>query len=283
MVAVPSNSSHDRCPHLGLGDDETTAFAFSSRWNHCYKAEPIAVPSLEHQRLVCLGEYHACPVFLRDKKGTFPESLREKIKKRRPLGVYFGIIILLAFISVVLLNYFGVLAFPTLDVPDVFPSATTVVIQTKTAVRDMATETPSPTKTALPDATNTMAPPVSLCAYPFDSVIGNEQRFVVHQVVAGENISVLALQHESAPEALGAVNLGLEPPLRAGTVIVIPIRTESIDALFPLRAVQVDESDLSIKEMAEKLGVDVADMMELNYQDASCRDFQGWLLIPAGE
>ena len=282
MVAAPSISSHDHCPHLGLGDDETTAFAFSSRWNHCYKAEPIAVPSLEHQRLICLDDYNACPVFLRKEKGVFPESLHEKVQKKRSLGIYFGVVLLLVFVAFISLNYFGVLTLPSWDVPDVFPSATIVVTPTNTAVRDVMTNTPSPTKTALPDVTNTVAPPESLCAYPFDSVIGHEQRFIVHQVVAGENMSVLALQHQSVPEAISAVNRGLEPPLRAGTIIVIPLGAGNVDALFPLQAVQVDEGDLSIKEMADKLGVDVADMMELNYQDASCRDFHGWLLIPAG-
>ena len=96
-------------------------------------------------------------------------------------------------------------------------------------------------------------------------------------------MSVLALRHRSMSEAIIAVNQGLTLPLEAGTVIVIPVEAQNTTALAPLYAVQVDETDISIKELADLLGVELADMMALNYQDATCRNFQGWLILPVTE
>lgn len=53
-----------RCPLLGTPADPTTAFAFPSDGNHCFKTEKPVPISGAHQEAFCLnGHYVACPIY----------------------------------------------------------------------------------------------------------------------------------------------------------------------------------------------------------------------------
>jgi hypothetical protein len=65
------------CPYLGLHDDRSTALAYPSPWNYCYRATRPAPVLVSHQAEVCLcSRYADCPVMLSSKPGRFPRSLR---------------------------------------------------------------------------------------------------------------------------------------------------------------------------------------------------------------
>lgn len=277
-VNTPGNNVHGHCPHLGLKDDATTAFAFPSRWNHCYKAEPTAVPVLSYQRDTCLSDFGECPVFTRTKAAALPSGLREDVKKKHSKKLYL-VGNLLLFVGVLAaLFYFKALPFSQWELP--FSTATII-----------PSALPSPTKTPAPPTatplatleTKTPLPSVSMCAYPTDVSFGSQVQYSVHQVLAGENMSVIALHHESIPEVVQVVNPWLTIPLRGDEVIIVPVGAKSIEGLVPLQAVLLDESDLSVKDLADQLSVDVADLMAFNNLDANCSDFHGWVVIPVNE
>jgi hypothetical protein len=78
MIITNRNSTDlGHCPQLGLHDDSTTALAYPSPWNYCYRARrPVSV-LVSHQAEVCLcSRYVDCPVLLSKKPGRFPSSLR---------------------------------------------------------------------------------------------------------------------------------------------------------------------------------------------------------------
>jgi chromosome partitioning protein len=54
------------CPYFGLKDDMSTALAYPSEVNCCYRAKPKAVPKMEHQSIHCLTQKYVSCVMLRE-------------------------------------------------------------------------------------------------------------------------------------------------------------------------------------------------------------------------
>ncbi|HLO31260.1 MAG TPA: hypothetical protein VK249_19075 [Anaerolineales bacterium] len=76
-VTTSEPSWPQRCPYLGLHDDESTALAYASAWNYCYHANPPASILVSHQAEVCLcPQYVDCAVNLANEWGPMPRSLR---------------------------------------------------------------------------------------------------------------------------------------------------------------------------------------------------------------
>ena len=95
------------CPYLGLLDDSQTALSFPSAGNLCNHSKPLASPSLEYQRSVCLkGRRHTqCPVFTRSELAPLPPDIigspanklfsGKPIEKRALLMILLGCIVLI--------------------------------------------------------------------------------------------------------------------------------------------------------------------------------------------
>ena len=67
----------ERCPYLGLHDDNSTSLAYASPWNYCYHATPPASIRVEHQVEVCLSSHYVdCPVMRSNKWGRLSRHLR---------------------------------------------------------------------------------------------------------------------------------------------------------------------------------------------------------------
>jgi len=70
------------CPFLGLKDDVTTALAFPSELNCCYRASPNAVPRIEYQGTSCLTPNYLGCVLLRENRDVhMPTQLQEPARK----------------------------------------------------------------------------------------------------------------------------------------------------------------------------------------------------------
>lgn len=68
------------CPYLALHDDETTALAYPSPWNYCYRARPPASVHVTHQSETCLSaRYTECPLLQTEKRRRLPRHLRGKM------------------------------------------------------------------------------------------------------------------------------------------------------------------------------------------------------------
>jgi len=310
LLSVAPSLSADadkRCPHLGLPDDPATAHGFPSWWNSCHSVRPIASPNLSHQREVCLTTKHAfCPVFEAGKRKPLPKELRiRKVGPRRKLiGRWITVIVSLTFLIL------GGLIFSGYWVPSwvertsipawisrVIPHETitntpaealkteppTVVIKTATVTPEMniVSETPSLSEENIA-ATQTKIALAARCAFPLESPFGGVNRqFLLHEVIAGESMTILTERYETTQNAIEAVNYLFPSQLWAELVIIIPLNTTSTAGLPSFKPVLLDEEDISVEELAQKLLVPSAEIIEFNQLDPNCRSFQGWLLVPA--
>ena len=112
ILTKPETIRTERCPYLGLHDDDSTSLAYASPWNYCYHASPPAPISMEHQVQACLcAQYVVCPVLLSGKRGRFPRRLREKTRLRLGDVAWLLLLVALAAILVVLLFYGQLLPF----------------------------------------------------------------------------------------------------------------------------------------------------------------------------
>lgn len=69
----------ERCPYLGLHDDQSTSLAYPSAWNYCYHASPPASVLVSHQVEACLcPQYMDCALNHSNHWGRMPRSLRGK-------------------------------------------------------------------------------------------------------------------------------------------------------------------------------------------------------------
>ena len=102
-----------RCPYLGLHDDDSTSLAYASPWNYCYHAAPPASVLVSHQAEVCLGDRHAdCPVMLSNRWGRLPRPLRGKVEANLQKNgssswlLRLGVFLLLAIVLMLILFFY---------------------------------------------------------------------------------------------------------------------------------------------------------------------------------
>lgn len=70
------------CPFLGLKDDVSTALAYPSENNCCYRAKPNAVPRIEYQNASCLTpSYLGCVLLRQNLETPMPTHLQEPARK----------------------------------------------------------------------------------------------------------------------------------------------------------------------------------------------------------
>jgi len=75
IVAKPVYSF---CPFFGLNDDITTALAYPSELNCCYRAKPNAVPKIDYQSTNCLTQkYIGCAMLRENLEMPLPVELQE--------------------------------------------------------------------------------------------------------------------------------------------------------------------------------------------------------------
>jgi chromosome partitioning protein len=80
IVAKPVYSF---CPFLGLKDDVTTALAYPSEANCCYRAKPNAVPKMDYQSANCLTQkYIGCTMLSENMEVPLPNELQEPPHKK---------------------------------------------------------------------------------------------------------------------------------------------------------------------------------------------------------
>ena len=284
MNPPASEDLSKRCPYLGLSDDSDTILGFSSRWNYCHKAEPVAIPKIDYQRNTCLVSEHSnCPVFLAEGKKSLAKDLRmpnprqrtKMIKRWASVGL-FSLFLIVG--GLILTGTWEPVWLNEIKLPEEEPTSTIVFIQTDLPPEETVFP-PTPTSTK-ETPTQVEEPFLPLGAYPLDTPIGKTQQLIVHQVEYGESMTRLAANHQTTIEAIDAVNYFLPSPLWAEMVIVIPLKTTDLEGLISFKPVFVDKDNISLEELAKSLAVPSSELIEYNLQDSSCRDFHGWVLVP---
>jgi hypothetical protein len=229
------------CPFLKSENDPDLSYAYPSPLNACYKVRPPQLVSLTHQEETCVsGRAMYCPLMTDEFKGQFPTKLKGKHTSFKSLPLtLFRIVAILTILFVLTAggyimfttNIITTFLFPRWPTPDLRVQSWLVPSDTP-----LATITPQPTLDASQVAVLT-ALPAKL--YGQDIVLGPQNQYTIHIVLAGETLDLLAQIYHMSPEAIQKVNpmlIGIAPqPLM--TLVMVPGQRDPA-ALTPLMAVQ---------------------------------------------
>jgi len=308
------------CPYLGSEFDEHTALSYPSQQNRCYHTKPPAVPNQDHQLNFCLNNdnHIHCPIFATQKVLPMPANIQMNISNKKGRSPKKGAIISMGFIAILAVFFWMHLnqsdrAMATLE------TQTQAVLLAKLTYQPTATRTatltftPLPTQTASgtptttmtntpivsltptitasmtrkPTATRTNTPlprtltPTLIQPHLIETVIGQENQFVVHLVREGENFELLAANFDTSIEAIRKANFPTIEGLMANSVIIIPIGQKDPDKIPTLSAHFVQQNGKTITQIAKDFGIAPRKLSELNDlpEDYACHIGE-WILIP---
>ena len=273
------------CPFLGFEEDPSTALAYPTKYNYCYKAKPIAPVSLAHQRLRCLTDsYTECPVFQREETGPLPKEIRgERTSKLTPVRwVPYAALILVILIALIGAILTGILPVRGFSPPYMIVNIATMSAEPPklTATPWPGTPTPQPTATIAltetPKPTLTQRPPLGL-----ETPFGDSPELVIHKVPEGVGFIRLAENFNTTVDAIKAINFEIPDSLKVDMVLVIPMNTDDVSGLPMFKTHEVKAEGLTIEALSERMGLDVTQMKKYNRLPAGANLKLGeWLIIP---
>jgi hypothetical protein len=284
----------NECPFLGLEEDPQTLVGFSSDRNFCYQTEKPTAILLEHQQKYCLTKNHSnCPVFQDISHLTLPieKSHHNPAKLKRPISrgvwVAFVVFILTGILMVNWLYEPGLFALGkpastlTVKPKNIIPLAETaplLTVQSQPATTLEITSAPSPSPT--PTETPT---PISATSLPLEleTPSGTTPRLLIHRIVLGENLSLLANRYGTSVTAIQSINYFLPIPLWVGLLVVIPLNTTDVSALPAFEPYQVKDDLLTLEDIAWVLNTNPELLSRYNLMDPKAvPPAKSWLLIP---
>jgi len=272
------------CPHLGLADDPATSLGFPSEGNCCQRVRPVAAPNLGHQEAFCLSaRFGQCPLFEREGVFSLPAELQASRPPRRLSRPGPVLTVLAAVLLVVVagLAYFKILPGQW---PFAVPTGTALLPAANVSPTAVAEETVPGTSTAgaTPQVTPGEAP--SSTARPLlavDVPMGLKNQFLIHRVLEGDSLDLLASRYHTSIAAIQAVNVDLPAPLRANSLVIIPLGLTDAQDLPPFGAHLVTEGKVTVRALAEKLS---CELDSFTYYNALQPDFVleagDWVLVP---
>jgi LysM repeat protein len=277
------------CPHLGILDDPGSSHSFPSTWNCCFYSKSPTVPSFEQQKTVCLTPEHgSCPVYQAKKGASFPRNLRYKDKGWKRIYAYILVILLLVLAGWAVSVMLNLPAKAMSVFPNLGQGATTIKIAyTATApVKMTATVQPTaaPTQIAILTLTSTSEITevvIKTPALETSFKIGDKE-FVIHRVKDGEGLDYLSKAYNTTPAVIQATNYLLSTPLWVDSIVIIRPNAASYDPTEPIfQAYQIPDHVITFEKLAQRLGVDLA---ELKYYNACANEcsvtYGAWVLIP---
>lgn len=276
------------CPHLGLRDDPSTAFAYPNLTNTCFKCAHPQIPRLEQQSAACLTAAHLnCPVYRQPaESAAFPAELAWAGGSSRRAGrfplwawVALGFGLFLAGLTLWWLFFRPAASAPvpltstvsaataTLKPPKV---GVTAPPPTLTPIPPTATVTLTPSLTPLPPQVHTLDQPVNV----------NGQPFILHRIVDGEQLTLLTKRYQTSVEVLTAINFTPPAPVWVGRVLVLAPGLLEVPAILPLDPYQVTEAT-RLEDLAVSLGADPQLMLTYNGCNPGCELVAGdWVMAP---
>ena len=166
------------------------------------------------------------------------------------------------------------------------PTKTLTPTRTQTPTRTLtSTRTQTPTRTSTPTQTPTRTPTPTATLSPFqralDTPIGNDYKFIIHQVKSGENISQYATSYKTSVEAILRVNYSLNIPLWVDALVVIPVDFSAVAQMPYFQPYKVTTGGITIEALAKELGTDLGDFIYYNGLNSGERLQLGdWVLVP---
>jgi len=289
MNITRSAAPHSDCPFLGLKSDPETALAYPTTANHCFHCKTPSIPILEHQAAYCLSQnYEECRVYQQAERGSFPSQLRQNVKTSRAAPKIWRFVLTVMILAaagfVIWLGYQAFLvrqaaaaqvaqaARLTSSVSSTLTLTPTAEAPTPTATGAPASKTPEPTATSLPPQKHALEVPVNV----------DGQDFVIHVVIGGEQLVLLARDYKTSIEAILALNYQIPETVWAGSAVVI---APGLQAAGPLKlsfsAYKVTDKEITVEDLATKLAVDPALLKRYTRCEQGCLLNSGdWVIVP---
>jgi LysM repeat protein len=158
------------------------------------------------------------------------------------------------------------------------------------AVQNTAVMTSIPvpvTATSLPTATATEVEP-TLTSTPvqphiLETPFGVENKLIIHQLLDGESLIVLAKKYNTSVDAIKAVNQE-NMTLWAKTLIVIPVDQTDVSSSQRFKVILLNEKGMSIQDLAVQYSVDAQLLAQVNHVPETYSFQKGeWVLIPIAQ
>lgn len=281
----------DNCPFLGLKEDRESFVSYASYGNMCFRSKPPVTVKLDYQEQHCLSEYFgSCPVYQAQGGLNLAKQHQEPDwAYRRQAVLWFARItgslffLMLAFIAFANRDLIAAWFSPEKSktqgqVTYVAPTflASTPLDEYKPALFG----TPTLAETESPRSAETSTPTTEET-----SPVGNENGLLVHQLISGESLDLLASKYRTTTEAILSVNYGLKPPLLLGQTIVVPEGLMSVDA-YPQFEVKFIAKKTQVAKVAEKYNCDRTLLKKFNVRviiSSGDTDYvlaEKWVLIP---
>jgi hypothetical protein len=166
------------------------------------------------------------------------------------------------------------------------PTKTRAPTQTPTSTKTLTpTRTITPTKTLTPTKTPTLTATQTVTPKPFlralDTPIGTDNKFVIHQVKSGENLSQYATSYKTSVEAILRVNYSLSIPLWVDALVVIPVDFSAVAQMPYFQPYKVTAGGITIEALAKALDTDLNDFISYNgFKSAERMQLGDWVLVP---
>lgn len=274
------------CPFLGFRDDKNTRMAFPAEQNVCHKCKPLNPPKASHQREYCLTtKFSECSIFPTEqgkplpKELSFYESSTLGISRKVSIPSIIAGSVLLILIAIWLIKFPPWAPVALSETHTITPNVENSLIDTTQAVViPTASPTLEPTTTQLPPTPTSTPVLPHLIETPF----GLENKLVVHQVLAGENLTMLAATFNTSVEAIQAINVITDKFMRVNTLLVIPVNHTDVSAYPRFQALLIDEPDTTLEELATQYAVELSLLGQVNHlpEDYSFQIGE-WVLIPS--
>lgn len=256
------------CPHLGMADDQETQFNSPDIHNTCFQAQPPHRVSMRQQMKMCLTkEFTECPVYQAENPGPLPRELQGRLRRTviwdswrhmMLLTLSLGALLGLAYCALTCNSgSSAVSAASTLVVPaGAFrPATQTATVSPKPTLgqpsrtlQAQASSTPATVATELADQIT----PGPALETPF----GRDQAYLVHLILEGETLDLLAERYDTSVAVLQVVNL---PPGQQGIwanlpLVVLPGQKDT-SGLPRMQAEWVEEK-VGVADLAAQNGMD---------------------------
>lgn len=283
------------CPYLGLQADPETQVSFPSQSNFCHHLKTPGPVGLEYQRTFCQSALHArCLVFPQGRHTRLPIEAQviaaERKIIRRPWVMAVALVLILGWITFSLapdLLPFSFQLFPqtqkTLPAPPI-TAPPSVTLPSLTVSPDSVTPTARTPVASSPSgmvgsevalATATYAP------LGLETPIGTDPMLLIHRVLPGENLDLIAARFDTSVEAIQAINYFLPSPLWADLPLVVPLGKIQTAGLPQFEAYQVSAAGVTVEQFAQSLDVNAMQLCKYNLLPEGATLIAGqWLLVP---
>lgn len=268
------------CPYLGLQDDPETHVAFPSETNFCHHLKTPGPVNLEYQRTFCQsGRHLLCAVFPEGRYTRLPVQAQvvagERTLIRRPWLLTIVTFLFVAGGAALTQSSAGFTHFLLKSPPQIG----------KTLPAPPVTVPPSPPQPSATAATVYFTSTAEIPATPvplgLETPIGASPALLIHRVLPGESLDLIAAHFDTSVEAIQAINYFLPSPLLADLPIIIPLGQTQTAGLPQFESYQVSVAGLTIEQLAQSLGVNVVQLRKYNLLPEGTTLVAGqWLLLP---